>query len=163
MNVGVRYLATTLAFLAVGLAFGLSQWRARPASPRPPTRPAALPSRPALPPTAGEVLERADELRLSWEQVRRLSAMEQEWSAETARLEAAMRTASAEFERFAAAAKAGGGASLPEIQRRSAELQRLGAELREGRRAHSRQALELLTDAQRSTLRGGPLSSGGKA
>jgi len=163
MSLRTRYLATTLALLAIGLGFGLSQWRVRPAPPRPPVRAASLPPRPPLPPTAQGVLERAEELRLTREQVRRLSALEQEWNAETARLEAAMRVASAEFERFAAAAKAGGGASLPEIQRRSADLQSLGAELRERRNAHSRQALELLTDAQQSKLRAGPLSSGGNA
>jgi len=164
MSFRTRYLATTLALLAIGLAFGVSQWRVRPAPPRPPVRAASLPPRPVLPPTAQEVLERADELRLSREQVRRLLALEQEWNAETARLAAAVRAASAEFELFAASAKGGGGASLQEIQRRSADLQALSLELRERRSAHSRRTLELLTDAQQAGLRAASLHSwGGRA
>jgi hypothetical protein len=164
MSVRTRYLATTLALLTVGLGFAVSQWRDRPAPPRPQARLAALPLRPALPPTAEEVLKRADELRLSPEQVQRLSVLKREWALETERLEEAVRLASAEFEQFAAAAKGGGGTSLQEIQRRSADLRDLSAELRERRDAHSRQVLELLTDSQRTMLSAGSLhSSGGRA
>jgi hypothetical protein len=59
-----RYLATTLALLAIGLGFGLSQWRARPAAVfKPPVRDARVPAHPAQPPTAGEVLSRAEALQ----------------------------------------------------------------------------------------------------
>lgn len=164
MNLRTRYLATTLALLAVGVGFRLSQWRDRPGPPHPPARAATLPSRPALPPTADEVLKRAEELSLSREQVRWLSSLKQKWTAETARLEAAVGAASAEFDEFAATAKGGGGASLREIQRRSADLRDLSVELRERRDAHSRQVLELLTDWQRTKLRvGSGHSSGGQA
>jgi hypothetical protein len=117
-----------------------------------------------VPPTALEVLERTGELGLDADQVRRLQRLASEWTADVAGLEAALREAQAEFEQFAAAAKAGGGASLPEIQRRSADLQGVSAELRERRSAHSRRALEVLTDVQRAVLRAeSSYPSGGRA
>jgi hypothetical protein len=164
MSVRTRYLATTLVLVAIGFGFGLSQWRDRPALPRPPARSAEVPSRPALPPTAPEVLERAAELRLDGEQLRRLRLLAREWTADAARLQAALQEAQAEFEQFAASAKGGGGASLPEIQRRSSELQGLGLELRQRRTAHSGRTLGVLTDAQRARLRAQSLDpSGGRA
>ncbi len=164
MSLRTRYLATTLLLLAIGLGVGLSQWQARPAPPRPPSRSGELPARPPLPPTALEVLQRAGELGLDAEQVRRLQRLAREWTADVAGLEAALREAQAGFEQFAAAAKSGGGASLPEIQRRSADLQGVSAELRERRSAHSRRALEVLTDVQRAVLRAeSSYPSGGRA
>jgi hypothetical protein len=164
MNPRTRYLATTLLLLAIGLGFGLSQWPARPAPPRPPARAGSVPSRPALPPTAPDVLARAAELQLSADQVARLRALATEWTADVARLEAALREGQAEFEAFAAAARSGGGASLPEIQRRSGELQGLSVELRERRTAHSGRAMGVLTDVQRARLRAEALHpSGGRA
>jgi hypothetical protein len=153
MRVRTRTLATTLALVAIGLGYGLSQWQPRPGPPRPPARTAPVPPLPALPPTAAEVLERGDALRLTSDQVARLGHLARRWSAEVAPLEAAIRDARAEFEAFATAAKRGGGASLPEIQRRGAELQALSVDLRERRLTHSQRTMELLTDAQRSALR----------
>jgi len=165
VRVRTRYLGTTLALLAIGLGFGLSQWRARPSAlPKPPTRDARVPARPAHHPTAGEVLSRAEALQLRPEQAARLRTLDRAWRTDVERLEAALRTASTEFEQFVAEARKGGGASVPEVQRRSADLQALSAELRERRAAHSRQAVETLTDAQRDALRREPVNAvGGRA
>jgi hypothetical protein len=83
----------------------------------------------------------------------RLDRLAREWATEMAQLEAAIQEARAEFEQFTIGARTGGGASLPEIQRRGADLQALSVELRERRLAHSQRTMELLTDAQRSALR----------
>jgi hypothetical protein len=157
----IRYLATTLLLLAIGLGFGLSPWQARPSPPRPPARDAGLPVRPALPPTAEEILGRAATLRLRPEQAARLQALDLQWRAETRDLGAALQAASAEFDQFAGEARKGGGASVPELTRRSADLRALSAELRERRSAHSRRAEETLTDAQRELLRREPVSAAG--
>ena len=74
MSVRTRYLTTTLALLAIGLGFGLSQWHTRlSALPKPPARDARVPARLANPPTAGEVLSRAEVLQLRPEQAARLA------------------------------------------------------------------------------------------
>jgi hypothetical protein len=161
MSLRTRYLVTTLALLAIGLGFGLSQGRTRPAPPRPPARAAHTPARLVLPPTAEEILGRAEALQLGPEQATRLRALDREWRTETGQLEAAIQAASAEFEQFTAEAQKGGGASMPELQRRSADLRALSAELRERRAAHSLRAVEALTDTQRELLQrehgpGGP-------
>jgi hypothetical protein len=154
VSLRTRYLLTTLALLALGVGVGLSQWRDRPSVlPRPPARDVRVPAHPAQPPTAGEVLSRAEVLQLRPEQAARLRALERAWRADVASLEAALGAASADFERFVADARRGGGASVLEFQRRSADLQALSAELRERRAAHSRHAVETLTNAQRDGLR----------
>jgi len=147
-----RYLASTLALLAVGLGFGVSQWRPKPPPPRP-ARAAATSARLSLPPTAREILDRAQELQLSRDQVIRLNAVDQQWKAETANLEAAIRDASAEFDRFMSEARSGRGASLEEVQRHSADLRALSAELRERRNIHSARAVEILSGPQQERLR----------
>jgi hypothetical protein len=98
------------------------------------------------------------------EQTTRLRTLDRAWRADVASLGAALQAASAEFERFVAEARRGGGASVPELQRRSADLQALSAELRERRAAHSLQAIEILTEAQQDALRREPVSAvGGRA
>lgn len=152
MNMRTRYLASTLALLAVGLGFGVSQWRPKPPPARP-ARAASTPVRLSLPPTAREILDRAQELQLSRDQVIRLNALDQRWKAETANLEAAIRDASAEFDRFMSEARSGRGASLEEVQRHSADLRALSAELRERRNIHSARAVEILSGPQQERLR----------
>ena len=164
MSVRTRYLATTLALLAMGLGFGLSPWRPRPSPLRPAVHATARPPLPALPPNAREILDGSDALSLSPRQTERLRELDRQWQAEIGQLYEAIRTASAEFERFVAEARRGGGASVPELQRRSVDLLSLSAELRERRAAHSRKAVETLTDAQRDALRREPVSAvGGRA
>ncbi len=154
----LRYLVTSLALLAVGLGYALTQGRSvRPAPPRL-TPAAAAPSvqPPRVPPSAREILERGAALSLTAEQTRRLEALAREWSSESAGLDASLQAATADFSRFMSEAQAGRGASLQEIQRRSADVSQLGALARERRRRHGEAAAGLLTDRQRVTLAQGP-------
>jgi hypothetical protein len=120
VSVRTRYLATTLALLALGL--GLSQWQPRPSPLRPTVHAEARPARPAAPLTAGDILDRSDSLRLSRQQAGRLRELDREWQAEYRQLHEAIRMASAEFERFVADARQGGAASLQTLQQRSGDL-----------------------------------------
>jgi len=99
------------------------------------------------------MLERAGDLRLSAQQARRLRDLDREWQTESQPLEAAMRDASAAFAEFMAKARDGRGASLAEMQRQSADLRALSAELRERRALYSAQAIAALSEAQRQRLR----------
>ncbi|MBI4536664.1 MAG: hypothetical protein HY712_01755 [candidate division NC10 bacterium] len=160
MILRVRYLGTTLALLAIGLGFGLSQWRARPAPPPAPVRADTPPLAPA--PTAREIVDRAEALALTREQVSRLMALDRRWRAESEGLRAAVQEAGEEFQRFMAEAQAHGGASLTEIQRRGGDLRLLSAELRERRRLHGEEAAWLLSPEQEQRLQGTTsLASGG--
>ncbi len=164
MSLRTRYLVTTLALLAIALGVVLSQGRPRPGPPRPPARDTHTLARLVLPPTAEEILGRAEALQLRPGQSTRLRTLADEWRAETEDLEAALQEASAEFDQFAVEARKGGGASVQELQRRSTDLQTLSAELRARRAAHSLRAVEILTDAQRELLRREPVhSAGGRA
>jgi len=164
MSVRTRSLATTLALLALGLGFGVSQWSPRPSPPRPAVHATARPALPAPPPTAGEILARSDALGLSARQTERLRELARQWQAESGELQEAIRAASAEFERFVADARQGGGASLQTLQQRSSDLRQLSVTLRERRAEHSHRAASVLTEAQRATLRSGTEdSSGGRA
>lgn len=155
MSPRLRYLATTVALLAVGLGYVLIQGkperpapRLRPQSeavPRPTAQPPALP-------TAREILDRRPALSLTADQMARLEALDREWRAETPPLETALKAAEEELSRFLREAQAGKGASVQEIQRRSAEYQELSAALRERRRLHSQAATRVLTAPQRQKL-----------
>lgn len=154
MSLRTRYLATTLALVAVGLGFGLSQWRPRPGPPKPPPmHTGGLPARPALPPTVDQILERADDLRLSPRQARRLRDLDREWRVDRQPLEQAVRDAQDGFAAFMTKAREGRGASIAEMQRESADLRAVSAELRERRALHSAQALAVLSEHQRQQLR----------
>jgi hypothetical protein len=164
MSLRTRDLATTLALLAIGLGFGLSQWQPRPSPLRPAVHATARPALPAPLPTAREILARSDALDLSHQQTERLRELDRQWQAEYGQLQKAIRTASVEFEQFVANARQGGGASLQTLQQRSSELRHLSMTLRERRAEQSRRAVGVLTEAQRATLR--PASehpSGGRA
>ena len=164
MSVRIRYFATTLALLALGLGFGLRQWQPRPGPPRPAVHTTARPALPAPSPTARELLARTDALGLSARQTERLRELDRQWQEENGELQEAIRAASAEFERFVADARQGGGASLQTLQQRSSELRHLSMILRERRAEHGVRAAGVLTEAQRATLR--PQiedSSGGRA
>ncbi len=153
MSVRSRYLATTLAVVAVGIGLGLSQWKGHPGPPRPAIRTATRPALPALPPTAREILERSDALGLSPQQTERLRQLDRQWEAENGQLQEAIRAASSEFERFVADARQGGGASLQSLQQQSGELRSLSMTLRERRAEHSRRAVAVLNETQRTLLR----------
>jgi hypothetical protein len=164
MSLRARYLVTTLALVAIGLAFGLSQRTERPGPPRPAVHATAWPALPAPPPTAREILDGSDALGLSPQQAERLRELDRQWQAEYGELQKAIRTASAELEQFVADARQGGGASLQTLQQRSSELRHLSMTLRERRTEHSRRAAGVLTEAQRATLRPASENSlGGRA
>jgi len=164
MSMRTRYLSTTLALLAIGLGFGLSQWSPRPSPLRPAVHATARAALPAPPPTAGEILARSDALGFNPQQAERLRELDRQWQAEYADLQEANRAASAEFERFVADARKGGGASLQALQQQSGELRQLSVTLRERRAEHSRRAVGVLTEAQRATLRSASENpSGGRA
>ncbi len=164
MSVRTRYLATTLAVLAIGLGVGLSRWNERPGPPRPAVHAATRPALPAPPPTAGEMLDRSDALGLSTQQTERLRELDRQWQAEYRALQAVIRTASAEFEQFVADARQGGGASLQTLQQRSSDLRHLSMTLHERRAEHGRRAAGVVTEAQRATLRPASENSvGGRA
>ncbi len=164
MSVRTRYLATTLALVAIVLGFGLSQWNGRPGPPRPAAHATARPVLPVLSPTATEILGQSAALGLSPRQAERLRELDRQWQAGYGTLQAAIQAASAEFERFVTDARKGGGASFQTLQQHSGELRELSARLREHRAEHSRRAVAVLTEAQRATLRpASEDSSGGRA
>ena len=152
MSVTHRYLTTSLVLLAVAFGYALTQTRGeRPALPRP-AGVAAAPRVPPPLPSARDILDRGVALSLRAEQTRRLEALAREWSSETARLEAELQAATAEFSRFMSEAQERRGTSLQEIQHRSADVSDLGTHLREQRRLHGQAAAGLLTDRQRQRL-----------
>ena len=164
MSLRTRYLSTTLALLAIGLGFGVSQWQPRSSPLRPAVHATARPALPAPPPTASEILARSVALDLSPRQAERLRELDRQWQAEYADLQEANRAASAEFERFVTDARKGGGASLQALQQQSGELRQLSVALRERRAEHSRRAVGVLTETQRATLRSASENpSGGRA
>lgn len=164
MSLRARYLVTTLALLAIGLAFGLSQRTERPGPPRPAVHATAWPALPAPPPTASEILNQAGKLGLSPQQIGTLRELDRQWQVESGQLQEAIRAASAEFEQFVTEAQLGGGASLQTLQQRSSDLRDLSMTLRERRAEFGRRAVAVLTEAQRATLRpASEDSSGGRA
>jgi hypothetical protein len=156
MSPRARYLSTTLALAAVVLAYVLWQ--------RPPDRPtpglpaasarAARPAPPLTPPTARQILDRAMVLDLRHDQMVRLQALDRLWTSEESELQAAIRDAEGEFSTFMKETQTSGGASVQEIQRRSAEFSSLSATLRERRQRHAEAALRLLDGWQRHRLAG---------
>ena len=155
MNPHTRSLAAVLAPLIVAAAYFVYQGRLeRPAPPRPASslsaaRPAGLP--PASP-TAREMLDRRVTLDLRWDQIARLEALDHLWAREVSGLQAMIQDAEREFSIFATEAQGKTGASLPEIQRRSAVFSRLSAELRDRRQHHTDAALGVLSEWQRRRL-----------
>jgi hypothetical protein len=157
MSPRVRYLSTTVALVALAAAYVFWQDRLERPTPRLPaaSAPVIRPASPdpvPLPPTAREILDRVVALDLSDHQVIRLRALDRLWTSEASGQEAAIRGAEAEFSTFMNAARESGGASMQEIQSRSAELRRLSALLRERRQQHSDVAVGLLADWQRQRL-----------
>ena len=129
--------------------------------PRPAVHAAAWPALPAPPPTASEILNQSGKLGLSRQQIGTLRELDRQWQVEYEQLQEAIRAASSEFERFVADARRGGGASLQALQQQSGALQQLSGTLREHRAEHSRLAADVLTEAQRKTLRSASENSSG--
>jgi len=153
MSPRVRYLSTTLALLAVAAGYTLSQGWVERQSPRPMLREAgARPvPLPAPAPSAREILDRVPAVGLSREQAARLRALDAEWVRRSSALQAAIDDEESQFSTFMKEAQGGRGASLQEIQRRSANLRDLSATLREARWRHGLASAEVLTEQQRRT------------
>lgn len=155
MSSRVRYLSTTLALVAVGVAYAAIQARPWRPGPRLEARPMAvgrpIPAPPA-PLTAREILEHGAALSLTVDQKAHLAALDRKWREESAGLETALQSAEVEFSRFMKEAQAGGRTSLQDIQHRSAEASELSASLRERRRIHAEVAARILTTTQRQKL-----------
>ena len=153
MSPWVRYLATTLALLAVAAGYALSQGWVERQSPRPMVREAgARPAPPRAPaPSARDILDRGPAVALSREQTTRLRALHAEWVRRSSELQAAIDDEERQFSAFMKEAQGGRGASLQEIQRRSANLRDLSATLREARWQHGLASAEVLTEQQRRT------------
>ncbi len=156
MSPGVRYLSTTLALVAVAVAYVVLQRPPERPAPRPPARSSAPAVRPvALPPapiTARELLDRAATLDLRQDQVGRLQALDRRWRAEARELEEAAAKAQQEFSAFMNGTGRSRGPTVQEIQRRSAEFSSVSAALRESRQRHADAAIRLLADWQRTRL-----------
>ena len=153
MSPRVRSLTTTLVLLAVAAGYALSQGWVERQSPRPMVREAgARPVPPPAPaPSAREILDRGPAVGLSREQAARLRALDAEWVRQSSELQAAIDDEERQFSAFMKEAQAGRGASLQEIQQRSANLRDLSAALREVRWRHGLASAEVLTEQQRRT------------
>ena len=155
MSPRARYLSTTLALVAVAVAYVVLQRPVERPAPRlpawslPAVRPGAVPP---APPTAREILDRAFALDLRPDQMARLLALDRLWKTEVRELEKAIHEAQREFSSFMKEAQGSRGGTVQEIQRRSAGFSDLSAALRAGRQRHSEAALGLLADWQRQRL-----------
>ncbi len=155
MNPHVRSLSATLTVVLVAAAYFVFQTRVeRPGPPRPApalsaARPAAVPP---APPTAREVLDQRVALDLSGDQVVRLKALDRLWTQEIGGLTTMIHEAEREFSGFVKETQGAKGASLQEIERRSATFRQLSVELRERRQYHSEAALRVLAEWQRQRL-----------
>jgi hypothetical protein len=114
---------------------------------------------PLAPPTARDLLARADVLGLTVEQRARLAALDRAWVEESAALERALAAARAAFAGFAGDA-GGRGRSGEEIQRRSIEYRELSAALREARERHAARARAIAGETRRQSLAGSPRAGG---
>lgn len=153
MSPRVRYLSTTLALLAVAAVYTLSQGWVAHQTPRPMVRQAGVrPVPPPAPaPSARDILDRGPAVGLSREQAARLRALDAEWVRQSSDLQVAIDDEERQFSAFMKEAQGGRGASLLEIQRRSANLRDLSAALREARWRHGLASAEVLTEQQRRT------------
>lgn len=109
-------------------------------------------SAPKQPPAADIdfLLERADELRLTEEQVGQLRDLREEWKNNTATQRAALAREQKELNKFMeGAAKTDRRTPLSEIQRRSAAFSELSRQLATARRAYWQHALLVLDPDQR--------------
>ena len=165
MTLRSRYLVSVAGMATVVIAYVL--WQERPASlVGRIERQSTGAARSALPPaavSAREILDHRADLRLDPRQVERLEALDRRWTEESRRVLSAIEAAQDELSRFFAD-QGRRGASLAEIQRRSADFRALAGELRERRRRHEEAALGLLTDGQRGAMARPrqPASTGGR-
>lgn len=152
MRPPLAYFSATLVLSAMAVVYVVGQgWPARPGPRLDRSSPAA--SRPAPgPPSARELLDRGRALGLRPEQRAQLEALDARWRREAHDLDIELQAEARELSSFMEEAQDRRGATLAELQRRSAEYRELSAELRERRLRHAREALALLTAAQRQAV-----------
>jgi hypothetical protein len=151
----------TIAVAVAALAVGYSVWPAPVTRSRPivPARTSEVPPPPRY--GARELL--AAGLDLSTTQRTALMHLAAEWDEESTGLEDRIRAARVEFETFMETTKQRRGASVAEIQARSADLREMSGILRQRSEAHRAAALAVLTSDQRQRLGGGPQTTQGGA
>lgn len=156
MSPRVRYLSTTVALVAVVLAYVLWQRPLDRPSPRVPagSAAAARPATPPMPLTARKILDQAMALGLTHDQMVRLQALDRAWTSEEGELQVAVEDVERELAAFMKEAQGSGRATVRQIQQRSTEFSSLSAALRERRRHHAEAALQLLDGTQRHRLAG---------
>jgi len=158
MSSRMRSLSTAAALVAAVLVLAL--WPRTVDGPTPRLPVASIPASRSAPwpgpPTALEILDRAEVLALRHGQMARLRALGRLWEGEERGLEGAIRDAERELSAFMRDAQASRSASVHQIQQRSAEFSELSATLREGRRRHSEEALRVLDGWQRQRLARAP-------
>ncbi len=146
-----RYLSATVVLVALAAVY--MAWQGRLEHPKlrlpAPSTPAVRRAPPVMPPTAREILERAVVLDLRSDQMIRLQALDRLWTRELNGLEGEIREAEGALASFVQDAQTSRGASVQEIQRRSAEFSSLSATLRARRQRHAEAALQLLDEWQR--------------
>lgn len=146
--------ALTSGMVILGLAIAAGLWRSPGEGPRPTVESrrvgagAGVPAGP-LGPTALEALDLRAELHLTEAQVRRLTALDQEWQQTAGPLEVEARDAEAEFRQYMDEAARSGRGTLAEIQRRAAEQGEVLAAFRARRAAHAGGVRQILTEEQR--------------
>lgn len=153
MTLRIRAIVGSLLILGFAVAAGL--WRYAGANPKPVVESRRIEVQNAVPagptgPTAREVLERRNDLRLTKGQVDHLAALDREWRQSVGPLETRVRESAEEFQRFMADSSGAGRTNLGEIQRRTAEQGELFAAYRAGQRAHSSAVQAVLTEEQRA-------------
>ena len=154
----------TVALVVAGVAWAIIKAPTeRPRLPRPEPVVMMRPAVVALPPTARDILGGAALLDLKAAQRTRLRALDATWTSESTAAQADLDAATAEFSRFMDEARATGRTSLPEIQRRAAEIGELSAALRQRRQRHAEAATAILDEWQRTRLEQvtRPVASGG--
>lgn len=155
--------AGTVALIIAGTGWAIIQAPTE----RPRVRPEPVvmmrPAVAALPPTARDILGGAALLDLKAAQRTRLRALDVTWTSEFTAAQADLDSATAEFSRFMDEARATGRTSLPEVQRRAAEIGELSAALRQRRQRHAEAAAAILDEWQRARLGQvtRPVASGG--
>lgn len=161
MNPRARYLTTTIAVIAVAAIYVATVERP---GPRPAPRPATSQETPrprlAPPPGALEILA-TGAVTLSTAQRVRLEALAAAFARDVEPLEARVAAAAEEFSRFMREAQDRERTGLEDVRRRSEDVQALSAELRERRRRHGNEALDVLDERQRAVITQSTATAGG--
>ena len=146
---------TVLAMVVIGVAwFTVLD---RPAGPRPvragtPGTGSAARPPVATPPTASDVLAKADVIGLTADQRTRLAAAAAAWDREVTSLQDALDAATQGFARFARDAQQAGRTRLDDVRARTEDVQSLSTLLRERRARHAEDALGVLSAPQRAQM-----------